>query len=234
MRSIYLTLVVVALSLAAPMPAAGQEAPLGAANWDLVGQPDGPPISGTELDLITEEVAGIMRCPVCQGLSIADSPTALAIAMKAEVKEMLSKGYSESQVLDYFEQSYGEFIRLEPKARGFNLFVWLAPLAVLLGGLLLCLTIIGIPFGVQCFKLAGLAVAPFGREIREKEPPGGAVAVIMNIIWIILPGLELAVFHLLMALVFAITIIGLPLAAQHLKMTRLALLPFGFEVRDMV
>jgi cytochrome c-type biogenesis protein CcmH len=136
MRSIYLTLVVVALSLAALMPAAGQEAPLGAANWDLVGQPDGPPISGTELDLITEEVAGIMRCPVCQGLSIADSPTALAIAMKAEVKEMLSKGYSESQVLDYFEQSYGEFIRLEPKARGFNLFVWLAPLAVLLGGLL--------------------------------------------------------------------------------------------------
>jgi len=107
-------------------------------------------------------------------------------------------------------------------------------IAYLLGGLLLCLTIIGIPFGVQCFKLAGLAVAPFGREIREKEPPGGAVAVIMNIIWIILPGLELAVFHLLMALVFAITIIGLPLAAQHLKMTRLALLPFGFEVRDMV
>ena len=106
-------------------------------------------------------------------------------------------------------------------------------IAYLLGGLLLCLTIIGIPFGIQCFKLAGLAVAPFGRKIRKKEPPGGAVAVIMNIIWIILPGLELAVFHLLMAFVLAITIIGLPLAAQHLKMTRLALLPFGFEVRDM-
>jgi uncharacterized membrane protein YccF (DUF307 family) len=107
-------------------------------------------------------------------------------------------------------------------------------IAYLLGGLLLCITIIGIPFGIQCFKLAGLAVAPFGREIREKEPPGGAVAVIMNIIWIILPGLELAVFHLVMAFVLAITIVGLPLAAQHLKMTRLALLPFGFEVRDMV
>jgi len=77
-----------------------------------------------------------MRCPVCQGLSIADSPTALAIAMKSEVKEMLSKGYSETQVLEYFEQSYGEFIRLAPKAKGFNLVVWLAPLAVLLGGLL--------------------------------------------------------------------------------------------------
>lgn len=104
-------------------------------------------------------------------------------------------------------------------------------IAYLLGALLLCLTIIGIPFGVQCFKLAGLAIAPFGREVREKEPPGGCVAVLMNVLWIILPGLELALFHLFMALLFAITIIGLPLAAQHLKMTRLALIPFGFEVR---
>ena len=106
-------------------------------------------------------------------------------------------------------------------------------IAYLLGGLLLCITIVGIPFGFQCFKLAGLALAPFGREIREKEPPSGALAVIMNVIWIILPGLELAVFHLVMALVFAVTIIGLPIATQHLKMTRLALIPFGFQVRDM-
>jgi len=105
-------------------------------------------------------------------------------------------------------------------------------LAYLLGGIVLCVTIIGIPFGIQCFKLAGLALAPFGREIREKEPPSGALAIIMNIIWIILPGLELAVFHLVMALLLAVTIIGIPLAAQHLKMTRLAILPFGFEVRE--
>jgi uncharacterized membrane protein YccF (DUF307 family) len=106
-------------------------------------------------------------------------------------------------------------------------------IAYVLGGILLCITIIGIPFGIQCFKLAGLALMPFGREIREKEPPSGALAVIMNVIWIILPGFELAVFHLIMALLLALTIIGLPLAAQHLKMTRLAILPFGFEVRDM-
>lgn len=104
--------------------------------------------------------------------------------------------------------------------------------AYLLGALLLCITIIGIPFGIQCFKLAGLALWPFGQEIRDKKPPGGALAVIMNIIWIILPGLELAVFHLILALLFAVTIIGLPLAVQHLKMTRLAILPFGFEVRE--
>lgn len=106
--------------------------------------------------------------------------------------------------------------------------------AYLLGGVILCITIIGIPFGIQCFKLAGLALAPFGREIREKEPPSGALAVIMNIIWILLPGLELAIFHLLMALILGITIIGLPLAAQHLKMTRLAILPFGFQARPMM
>jgi len=105
--------------------------------------------------------------------------------------------------------------------------------AYVVGAVMLCITIIGIPFGIQCFKLAGLAVAPFGHEIREKEPPSGALSVIMNILWILLPGLELAVFHLVMALLFAVTIIGLPLAAQHLKMTRLALIPFGFEVREI-
>ena len=100
-------------------------------------------------------------------------------------------------------------------------------------GILWCITIIGIPFGLQCFKLAGLALSPFGHEIRETEPPGGVVAIIMNIIWIILPGLELAIFHLVMALVLGLTVIGLPLAAQHLKMVRLAILPFGAEVREI-
>ena len=110
---------------------------------------------------------------------------------------------------------------------------FIVAMAYVLGAVILCITIIGIPFGIQCFKLALLAVAPFGQEIREKEPPGGALAVIMNVIWIILPGLELALFHLLMALIFGITIIGLPIAAQHLKMTRLALLPFGYEAQEM-
>lgn len=100
-----------------------------------------------------------------------------------------------------------------------------------LGGLLLCLTIIGIPFGLQCFKLAGGVLAPFGHEVREKEPPGGTVALIMNIIWIILPGLELAIMHVLLAVVFALTIIGIPLAQQHIKLLPMALLPFGREMR---
>lgn len=104
--------------------------------------------------------------------------------------------------------------------------------AYLVGAVLLCITIIGIPFGIQCFKLSILGAAPFGREIREREPPGGAVAVIMNIIWILLPGLELAILHLVLAALLGVTIIGIPFAVQHLKMTRLAILPFGFRVVD--
>ena len=100
-------------------------------------------------------------------------------------------------------------------------------LGYVLGGILLCLTIIGIPFGVMCFRLAGSVIAPFGREVRETEPPGGALTLIMNVIWIILPGLELAIMHLVLALVFAVTIIGLPIAAQHMKLVPMALLPFG-------
>lgn len=106
-------------------------------------------------------------------------------------------------------------------------------LAYLLGGVILCITIVGIPFGIQCFKLSILGIAPFGREIRETEPPGGVISLIMNVIWILLPGLELAVLHLFLALFFAITIIGLPFAAQHLKFARLAILPFGYKVREV-
>jgi len=111
---------------------------------------------------------------------------------------------------------------------GFAIF-----LGYLLGGIVLCLTIIGIPFGIQCFKLAGGVLAPFGREVRETEPPGGPLALIMNIMWIILPGLELAIMHLFLAAFFAITIIGIPIAAQHIKLLPLALLPFGRVVRDI-
>lgn len=111
---------------------------------------------------------------------------------------------------------------------GFLIFI-----GYVLGGILLCLTIIGIPFGLMCFRLAGGVIAPFGREVRETEPPGGPVSLIMNIIWIILPGLELAIMHLLLAALFALTIIGFPLAAQHMKLVPIALLPFGHVMREI-
>lgn len=103
----------------------------------LIGEPEGPPLSGAELDTRTEELSSIIRCPVCQALSVNDSPSLSAIAMKEEVRDLLARGYTEDQVLRYFEQAYGEFIRLEPKARGFNLVVWLAPgLALVIGAAL--------------------------------------------------------------------------------------------------
>ena len=106
-------------------------------------------------------------------------------------------------------------------------------LGYVLGGILLCLTIIGIPFGLMCFRLAGSVLAPFGREVVETEPPGGALSLIMNILWIILPGLELALMHLVLALFFALTIVGFPLAVQHMKLVPMALLPFGHVMKDV-
>ena len=106
---------------------------------ERIGSPAGPPLAGAELEELTNEVSALMRCPVCQGLSVADSPTPLAAAMKNEVRDLLALGYSREQVLEYFEQSYGEFVRLAPHAKGFNLTVWLAPLALLLVGVVLIL-----------------------------------------------------------------------------------------------
>lgn len=100
----------------------------------FVGPPKGSPLTGTDLDQRTAQVAQKLRCPVCQGLSIADSPAAMAVNMKQQVRELLSRGYTEDQILDYFERSYGQFVLLEPKRSGFNWVVWLAPIAALFIG----------------------------------------------------------------------------------------------------
>jgi len=99
----------------------------------LVGEPHGQPLGGPALDQRTNEVAALLRCPVCQGLSVADSRSGTAVAMKAVVRDMLAAGYDQEQVLAYFERSYGGFVRLSPPLRGVNWLVWLAPL----GGLVL-------------------------------------------------------------------------------------------------
>jgi cytochrome c-type biogenesis protein CcmH len=99
-----------------------------------IGEPRGPPLSGAELDARTADVGALLRCPVCQGLSVADSPATMARNMKAEVREKLAAGYDREQILQHFERSYGEFVRLEPPMRGVNWLVWLGPLAGLLGG----------------------------------------------------------------------------------------------------
>ncbi len=104
-------------------------------------------------------------------------------------------------------------------------------LGYIIGGLALCLTIVGIPFGLQSIKLGAATMTPFGMEIVPSEDGGGALRPLFNIIWLVLFGWEIAVGHLVSAVVLGITIIGLPFARQHLKLLPLALFPFGRELR---
>ncbi len=102
-------------------------------------------------------------------------------------------------------------------------------------GLLVCLTIIGIPFGLQCFKFAGFVLWPFGREVVVGD--FGAWGLIGNILWILLLGWELCIAHLVIGALFCITIVGIPFGLQHFKLAMLAILPFGARVvnkRDLL
>ena len=101
----------------------------------------------------------------------------------------------------------------------------------IIGGVLLCLTIIGIPFGVQSIKLGIATFAPFGKEVVEGDNANSPLRLVFNIIWLVFFGWEIAVAHLISALVLAITIIGIPFAVQHIKLIPLALLPFGRDLR---
>lgn len=102
--------------------------------------------------------------------------------------------------------------------------------AYLVGGLGLCLTIVGIPFGVQCIKLSVLGLTPFGAKVVAKSSASGLVAVVMNIVWILTGGITLALIHIIFGLLCALTIIGLPFARQHIKLASLSLTPFGKAV----
>ena len=95
-----------------------------------LAHPAGQPLSGAALEQRTHEIASLLRCPVCQGMSVADSPSTVALDMKQQVREMLARGYTEQQILAYFEQSYGEFVFLKPR----NRLIWILPGVVLLIG----------------------------------------------------------------------------------------------------
>jgi cytochrome c-type biogenesis protein CcmH len=111
---------------------------------EIVGSPEGRPLTGAELEDRTRDVASKLRCPTCQGMSVAESPAEGARAMKKEVGKLLAAGYSDSQVLDFFEASYGEFILLQPRQRGANLALWWGPAgAAVVGGLLIAARVLG-------------------------------------------------------------------------------------------
>ena len=98
-------------------------------------------------------------------------------------------------------------------------------------GIVASLTIIGIPVGIQCFKIAVMTLHPFGMEVDVGS--FGAVGLLANIIWVLVLGWELCLYHLTCALLCAVTIIGIPFAFQHVKLARLSLIPFGAEFRTI-
>lgn len=95
-------------------------------------------------------------------------------------------------------------------------------------GLVCCITIVGIPLGRQCFKMAGLTFCPFGKDVVYG---GGTMSFLANVLWLIFLGWELALYYVTAGLICCITIIGIPLGKQCFKMAKLALMPFGAEVR---
>jgi len=132
-----------------------------------------------------------------------------------------------------------------PKIRYFNYIyfvnligniIWLifggllSALGYLFGGFILCLTIVGIPWGIQCFKIAGLVLSPFGRQVVPSNSPDGCLSLLLNIVWLIFGGLYSALIHLVFAIILTITIIGIPFARQHLKLMELSLMPFSRRV----
>lgn len=112
-------------------------------------------------------------------------------------------------------------------------FLWfifggaLSGLAWLAAGCLWCVTIIGIPIGVQCFKMSGLSFFPFGKEVVYQ---GGAVSFLINVLWFLVSGIELALLNFGIGCVLCLTIIGIPFGRQFFKFAKLALAPFGAVV----
>ena len=100
-------------------------------------------------------------------------------------------------------------------------------LSWVLAGLIFCVTIVGIPVGMQCFKMAQLAFFPFGKEVVYG---GGGFSFLVNLIWILFFGWEMAIGYAVLGLVWCVTILGIPVGKQCFKMSKLALMPFGAEV----
>ena len=98
-------------------------------------------------------------------------------------------------------------------------------------GIVYCISIVGIPVGLQLFKMAGLSLYPFGREVRDRNGEMGCWSMFLNILWIVFGGVEMALGHAVIGLLFCITVVGIPFGLQHFKLAVLALVPFGKEIR---
>jgi uncharacterized membrane protein YccF (DUF307 family) len=107
--------------------------------------------------------------------------------------------------------------------------LWLA-IGYAVAGIICCILIITIPFGIQAFKLAGFAVWPFGRVVVQRERVMSGWAILGNVIWIIVAGIWMAIAHIVTGIIQCLTIIGIPLGLANFKLVPLAIAPFGREV----
>ena len=108
---------------------------------------------------------------------------------------------------------------------------FLTALMYFIGGIVLCITIIGIPFGLQLFKFARYALWPFGHDAVSGTKGTGCLSLVMNIVWLLLGWWEIAAVHIFCGLLFCITIIGIPFGLQHFKIAIAAFFPFGKEIQ---
>ena len=108
----------------------------------------------------------------------------------------------------------------------------ISAVSYLVGGIILCITIIGIPFGLQCFKLSAFLFWPFGHKIVNTKNSGGCLATFGNLIWLVSGGLWAALTHLIFGFLLCITIIGIPFGKKHFELIELSLMPFGKTVVD--
>ncbi len=99
-----------------------------------------------------------------------------------------------------------------------------------IGSILLMITIVGIPFGIQTLKMAAMAIWPFGRDTRVHSRASGCLYILMNILWLVCGGLWIAITHAFFGALLCITIIGIPFGLQHFKLTAIALSPFGRDI----
>jgi uncharacterized membrane protein YccF (DUF307 family) len=106
----------------------------------------------------------------------------------------------------------------------------MAAIGYLFGGIVLCITVIGIPWGFQCFKLAGLVLWPFGKKVVSDSDNMGCLNILFNLIWILCGGLYTAIVHIVMGAILCLTIIGIPWGKQHFKLVEISLMPFGKRI----
>ena len=109
---------------------------------------------------------------------------------------------------------------------------FIVALLYFLAGLVVCITIIGIPFGTQLFKIAGLALSPFGKTVTTKEN-AGCLSMGFTVLWILLGWWEIAIIHFILACIFAITIIGIPFAKAHWRLMKMSFMPASLTTKAL-